>query len=121
MMRYGQTIRKVECPYCPMYVYPGNLERHTRACLRRQTAKRERERRELRKLPFTGRMRIIMAGGPYDGREYVIEPIGEVDNGGFHGRCLRARFYDPQRGYWDEGDFRLDQIAAMMPELELTK
>lgn len=38
----GRTIAKVQCPYCPLTVYPGNRERHERACLDRIARQRRR-------------------------------------------------------------------------------
>lgn len=41
--RTGRTIAKVQCPYCPLTVYPGNVTRHERACLDRIDRRRRRE------------------------------------------------------------------------------
>lgn len=43
MIRYGQTTAKVRCSYCEFPVYPGNRERHERACLRRIERRRRRQ------------------------------------------------------------------------------
>jgi hypothetical protein len=53
------------------------------------------------------------------GTSYEIEPLREFT--GIRGdRYLSARFRD-SRGYWDEGDFALDQIVSREPMLELER
>lgn len=39
----GRTTAKVQCPYCPLTVYPGNRDRHERACLARIARRRRRD------------------------------------------------------------------------------